>query len=153
MNQGAFANKAGKRLEAFTADLLEERGYRFVPEKRDFRPDTELKEPIFTTQYEVGKSIYNKKRRVDLILYHPVRHPKCLCIQCKWQAMGGTVDEKYPYEVLCIEQGDFDTIIILDGGGYTPGARQWLLNQAGKGRQKHVFNQGEFYRYASKGGV
>ena len=63
------------------------------------------------------------------------------------------MDEKYPYEVLCIEHGDYNTIIILDGGGYTPGARQWLLDQAGKGRLKHVFDQGEFYRYASKGGV
>lgn len=152
MNAGKFANNAGKRLENFVAEHLEQRGYRLV--KRDrFDFEKVLKEPIFTKQYNVGKSIYGKKRLVDLILYHPVLHAKCLCVQCKWQSSSGSVEEKYPYEVESIAQGEYDTIIILDGGGYTLGARQWLVNQAGKNKLKHVFDQGEFSRFASKGGV
>ena len=31
------------------------------------------------------------------------------------------------------------------------GARQWLINQAGTNRLLHVFDQGEFSRFASRG--
>ena len=144
------AKRAGDRLEEFTSDILDERRYKFVPPARFF-PARSLEQPIYTRQFEVGKDIYGKKRRVDAILYHPRLHPKCLVIQCKWQATGGSVDEKYPFEVLSIAQNEFDTIIILDGGGYSPGARQWLMNQSGKKRLLHVFNQGDFARFASQG--
>ena len=152
MNGGKFANNSGKWLEAFVAQHLDQRDYRLV-KRSEFDQERTLKDPIYTTQYEVGESIYGKRRRVDLILYHPVLHPSCLCIQCKWQSSGGSVEEKYPYEVESIAQGGYDTIIILDGGGYTPGARQWLVDQAGRRRLKYVFDQGEFSRFVSKGGV
>ena len=152
MNGGKFANNAGKRLESFVAQHLDQRGYRYVTRDK-FDLEKTLKKSAYTTQYEVGKSIYGKKRRVDLILYHPELYPNCLCIQCKWQSSGGSVEEKYPYEVESIAAGDYETIVILDGGGYSPGAHQWLVSQAGKRRLKHVFNQGEFSRFASKGGV
>ena len=123
------ANRSGRRLEEFIADVLNERGYLFVPPIRFF-PARELAQPIYTRQCEIGKDIYGKKRRVDAILYHPRLYPECLVIQCKWQASGGSVEEKYPFEVLSIAQNQFDTIIILDGGGYSSGARQWLINQS-----------------------
>ena len=55
--------------------------------------------------------------------------------------------------MLSIALAEFDTIVILNGGGYSSGARQWLLNQAGKNRMKHVFDQGQFQRFASRGGL
>ena len=149
---GAVANKSGARLENFVAGKLEDRGYRFVPVSK-FYTDSMLEQPIYTTQFEVGKSIYGKKRIVDLILYHPKLYPDSLCIQCKWQASSGSVDEKYPYEVLTIAQNDLDTIIVLDGGGYSVGAKQWLINQSGKNRLIHVMDSGEFSRFASKGKI
>ena len=148
--KGTGANRSGGRLEDFVADVLDERGYRFIPRERFF-PVCELEQPIFTRQYEVGKDIYGKKRRVDAILYHPRLWPDCLVFQSKWQASSGSVEEKYPHEVLSIAQNEFDTIIVLDGGGYTAGAKQWLVNQAGKNRLLHVFDQGEFSRFASRG--
>lgn len=147
---GAFANKSGSQLERFAAEKLDERGYQYVLPAQ-FYPARVLEQTIYTRQFEIGKSIYGKNRYVDLILYHPVLWPDCLCIQCKWQTSGGSVDEKYPYEVLSIAQNDVDTIIILDGGGYSKGAKQWLINQAGKNHLKHVFDQGEFARFVSKG--
>ena len=146
------ANRSGQRLEAFIADVLNERDYLFVPSVRFF-PARELAQPIYTRQCEIGKDIYGKKRRVDLILYHPRLYPTCLVIQCKWQASTGSVEEKYAFEVLSIAQNEFDTIIILDGGGYSDGAKQWLVNQAGKNRLLHVFTQGEFARFVSRGRI
>ena len=149
---GTGANRSGGRLEDFVHDILDERSYMFVPSVRFF-PTREMEQPIFTRQLEIGKDIYGKNRRVDFILYHPRLWEDCLVIQCKWQASRGSVEEKYPFEVLSIAQNEFDTIIILDGGGYTAGARQWLINQAGKNRLLDVYNQGEFSRFASKGRI
>lgn len=147
---GTKANLAGNRLEEFVASKLDELGYEFV-ERRLFFPARELEQPIYTMQLETGKDIYGKTRRVDVILYHPELWPDCLVIQCKWQASRGSVDQKYPFEVLSIQQDEFDTILLLDGGGYAQGAKQWLLNQTGKNRLKHVFDMGEFSRFASQG--
>lgn len=149
---GTSANISGSQLERFVAEKLDDRGYQFVP-REQFYPARVLEQTIYTQQFEIGKSIYGKNRLVDVILYHPSLWPDCLCIQCKWQTSGGSVDEKYPYEVLSIAKNDVDTIIILDGDGYSQGARQWLLDQAGKNRLKHVFNQGEFSRFATKGRI
>lgn len=146
---GTRANRTGNELEKFVANRLEERGYQFVASNR-FQSASILEKPIYTTQYYIGNSIYEKPRYVDLILYHPIKYPKELAIQCKWQSSGGSVDEKYPFEVLSIAYNMVDTIIILDGGGYSQGAKDWLLRQAGKNNLKHVYNQGEFARFANK---
>ena len=65
----------------------------------------EMEQPIYTKQCEVGRDIYGKNRRVDFLLYHPRKWPQSLVIQCKWQASSGSVEEKYPFEVLSIQQG------------------------------------------------
>ncbi len=93
---------SGNRLEQFTAEVLEERDYLYIEPIR-FLPMREMEQPIYTRQFESGKSICGKKRKVDLILYHPRLYTECLVIQCKWQASGGSIDEKYPYEVLNIQ--------------------------------------------------
>ena len=114
----------------------------------------ELRQPIFAEQCSVGRDIYSKNRRVDFILYHPQRWPDCLVIQCKWQASPGSVEEKYPFEVLSIQLNEFNTIIVLDGGGYSRGAEMWLRSQAGKNKLEgllHVHNLGEISRFHSQG--
>lgn len=79
----------------------------------------DLEQPIFAKQCSVGQDLYGRNRRVDFILYHPQRWANCLVIQCKWQASTGTIDEKFPFEVFSIQKNEFDTIIVLDGGGYS----------------------------------
>lgn len=146
---GKVANRAGDRLERNVADILEDKGYEFVQRNRFF-PARTLEQPVYTRQCELGKDIYGRRRRVDFILYHPVRFQNCLVIQCKWQASAGSVEEKYPFEVLSIAQGQYDTIVIIDGGGYTPEAKQWLLDQSGKNHLLDVQSQGDFARYARR---
>lgn len=143
------ANRSGSRLEANVADILEEHDYRQVLPVRFF-PMREMEQPIFTRQCEIGKDIYGKRRRVDLILYHPRLWKDCLVIQCKWQAASGSVEEKYPFEVLSIGLNSFDTLVVLDGGGYSPGAKQWLTLQSGKNRLIEVLSLGEFQRFAGR---
>lgn len=57
------------------------------------------------------------------------------------------MDEKHPFEVLSIAQGNYNTILLLDGGSYSDGARQWIINQSGKNCLLDVQNLGEFSRF------
>lgn len=144
------ANTTGNRLENWVDDYLEHNGYERV-QATEFFAARELDQPIYSKQCIIGKNIYGKQRRVDFILYHPRLWAGCLVVQCKWQASSGSVDEKYPFEVLSIEMGEFPTIIVLDGNGYSAGAKQWLEGQAGKNKLLHVFDLGEMSRFASTG--
>ena len=146
------ANRTGLRLEVFVAGILAEAGYREIAPSPLFWAMRAMEQPIYASQCEIERDIYNKRRRVDFILYHPRRWQSCLVVQCKWQASSGSVEEKYPFEVLSIQHNEYPTIVLLDGGGYTRGAEQWLRSQAG-GNQllRHVFSQGDLQRFASRG--
>ena len=63
----------------------------------------------------------------------------------------GSVEEKYPFEIECIAQGQYKTIIVLDGGGYSEGARKWLVAQRGKRNLVDVCSQGEISRLQARG--
>ena len=148
---GTRANKRGTTLEKSIEALLSE-DYQKVAAK-DFFDSKKLKKPIFAAQCTMGKDIYGKDRRVDFILYHPNLWKNCLVIQCKWQSSSGSVEQKYPFEVLSIKASGFETIIVLDGGGYSAGAENWLKAQAGKNKLLNVFNLGEIYRFQSQGRI
>lgn len=149
MARGVRANRRGQTLENAVHDLLSEE-YEQVSSARFFAL-RDLRQPIFTEQCTIGRDIYGKNRRVDFVLYHPRRWQDCLVIQCKWQASSGSVEEKYPFEVLSIQLNEFATIIVLDGGGYGPGAEAWLRGQAGKNKLLHVLSLGEISRFHSQG--
>ena len=132
-------------------DELEGAGYACVSSKTLLSGS--VASPCFSKQCVIGESIYRTKRRVDFVLRHPELWPDGLVIQCKWQASAGSVDEKYPYEVACINHLSYPTIIVLAGDGYKAGAKEWLRAQAGCGNLKDVFDMGEFARFCSKGGI
>ena len=144
-------NRTGSTLEQSVEALIEQAGYDLVPSAPLFFALRDMEQAIYASQCETGRDIYGIRRRVDFILYHPRKWPESLVIQCKWQASGGTVDQKYPFEVLSINADGYPAIIVLDGGGYTAGSAQWLRNQAGKNRLRHVFTLGDFQRFASRG--
>ena len=144
-------NITGSRLEQSVEGLLVQAGYDPVPTAPLFFALRDMEQPIYARQCETGRDIYGKRRRVDFILYHPRKWPDSLVIQCKWQASSGSVEEKYPFEVLSIQVDGYPAIVLLDGGGYSSGAEQWLKVQAGKNQLKHVFNMGDFQRFASRG--
>ena len=141
---------SGKQLEEFVSRMLTDLGYLEVPSVRFF-PLCRMKQPIYARQCGVGINIYGKKRRVDIILRHPQLHPKGLAVQFKWQASVGSVEEKYPFELLSIAERGIDTIIVLDGGGYSKGARRWLVGQVGKNFLKHVFDMKGLVDFAEQG--
>lgn len=150
MSNGLRANQSGKRLENHVAEVLDDLGYSRVQSKLFFDLKSRVGNPIYARQCFAGTSLYDSRRRVDIILHHPEKWTDCLIIQCKWQSEKGTVDEKYPFEVLSINKNPYPTIIILEGTGYRPKSKEWLRSQAGKGKLLHVYSLGEFDRFAKR---
>lgn len=151
MTEGKRANRSGNRLEVWVQDELEGAGYTRVSSEAFLSGN--VTSPCFSKQCVIGESIYRTKRRVDFVLRHPTLWPDGLVIQCKWQASAGSVDEKYPYEVACINHLSYPAIIVLAGDGYKVGAKEWLRAQAGCDNLKNVFDMGEFARFCSQGGI
>lgn len=151
MARDGKANKRSRILESNVRQLLAE-DYQQVSALRFFACRC-LEQPIFAEQVTTGVNIYTKERRVDFILYHPSKWKDCLVIQCKWQKSSGSVDEKFPFEVECIAHDSFPTIIILDGGGYSKGAQNWLLAQRGQRNLVDVLDRDEFIRWQTQGKV
>lgn len=142
--------KAAEAFQERVYDLIEGQGYEFVRKERFFAARV-LNQPIFSRRCEVGRDMFGKPRRPLFILYHPRLWKDNLVIQCKWQKTSGTTEEKLPFEVGTIAKGRIPTIIVLDGGGYTSSAKQWLLNQAGREHLEHVFDLKELVRFATQG--
>ncbi len=146
---GAKANRTGQSLEEFVSDTLKKHGYQKINDKKVFRQAHRGADPIFASQYPLGKTIYGTEHKCDFILYHPDKFPDNLVIEVKWQQTSGTVDEKYPYLVENLRKYGNASIIILDGGGYKPGAEKWLRDQTDDKDILHVFNMSEFQTWAN----
>lgn len=82
MSNGSRANRTGKSHEIFIDGWLDDLGYTEVSQQNFFNLRC-LNQPIYAYQCWTGRSIYNKKRKVDFILYHPVRWTDALVIQSK----------------------------------------------------------------------
>lgn len=112
MTDGSFANKTGSVAERIIACILSERGYKI---KR---------------QFPIGNSIYNHKLKCDFFISNVSGFPKGLIIESKWQDVGGSADEKFPYLVMNIkEKYPCPVIVVVGGDGCKAGAIEWLINQ------------------------
>lgn len=74
-------------------------------------------------------TIYGHNGRTEFLV-KSARYNLEIRIECKWQQVKGSVDEKFPYLYLnCIQAMPENNIfIIADGGGMKLGALLWLRN-------------------------
>lgn len=129
INQGQQANSNGAALETFVFDMLTRRGYTHRKSNTDktlMLTNPEHTAKSFATQVVTGVNIYGTKHVVDFLLTNAGRRT---VIECKWQQSNGSVDEKFPFLVACINNHAIDTIVLLDGNGYRAGAKAWLESQ------------------------
>ncbi len=132
--QGKQANVTGKAAETAIYSVLHGKGYHVEKQKR-----------------KICLSIYGTPVKVDLYVTPCARWPLGLAIESKWQEAGGSVDEKYPFLVANIkERYPCPCIVILDGGGYRPGAARWLRAQADAQKLLHVFTLAEFLTWSNR---
>jgi hypothetical protein len=150
---GSTANDTGKVLENFVDNTLLRKGYEFIERNKFIVAMNGLNQKLYTRQLIIAETIYGTKWNVDFTLYNPDGTPISLIIECKWQQLGGSVDEKYPYLVHNIkEQSPYPAIILLDGESYKPEAKKWLKRQVDE-KLLGVFNMGEFTKWANQGNI
>ena len=96
-NGGSLANSNGRNLETCVQNNIMEYGYDYIQAKKFFSVCKCSKKCLYSKHVWVGNSIYHKRRYCDFILFHPIKYPNYLIIECKWQQTPGSVEEKYPF--------------------------------------------------------
>ena len=153
-NSGKKANRTGNLLENFVDNSLRGKGYtEFWNYKRlAFENRRAIGGKQFVKQLVVGQTIYETPRKCDFFIVNRELFPDDLIIECKWQQVAGSVDEKYPFLLFNILKTGIPTIILIDGGGYKPAAMRWLKDQVHeKGALIGVWNMTEFQTRVNNG--
>jgi len=159
MEKGTKSNISGNQLEVTVKTVLIGKGFRLVkfreweknPDK--FSKELLLKNVPFTT-------VYDHQGNTEFLLISK-KYDLRIRIECKWQQVSGSVDEKLPYLYLnTIEAMPENSIMILiDGTGWKAGAIKWLkdavkqkkyTNEVNQNKEIQVFNLTEFFTWANK---
>src|SRR5688572_23677835 len=80
-----------------------------------------------TRQVRVARRIWGAKRHIDVVLTHPETR-KTLGIECKFQAVGGTAEEKIPSTIQDIAAWPIAGIVVFCGKGFTENMKAFLLS-------------------------
>jgi hypothetical protein len=76
-------------------------------------------------EVSVGTSIIGKQRRVDLFVLHPA-DKKALALECKYQDVSGTADEKIPYALQDLAALRMPSALAYGGVGFSEGVLHLL---------------------------
>jgi len=80
-----------------------------------------------TQQVRVARRIWGAKRHIDVVLTHPETR-KTLGIECKFQGVGGTAEEKIPSTIQDIAAWPIPGIVVFAGLGFTENMKAFLLS-------------------------
>jgi hypothetical protein len=131
-NQGATANATGKDLENFVENSLVQYGYKKIEEnKKDVFAQRAQKQwnKVFTREAPVGVDIWNRFRRCDFFVLNSTSFVEGIVIECKWQQVAGTTEQKINHLVDTIKHSGLPSIIVIDGEGWSKGVIPWLTQQ------------------------
>lgn len=123
MSQGARANMTGRVFENLVGSTLSSYGFTLVEEINESMS-------CFATQVPY-RNIYGCVSKSDFVVRCP-RRGLDTRIECRYQQVGGSVDEKLPFLFLNAVKAMPETqvLIILGGGGARTKATQWLFDSA-----------------------
>lgn len=159
MGKGTKSSVTGNQLEAAVKTVLTGKGFELIyyrvweKNKEKYGEELLLENVPFTT-------IYEHKGNTEFLLISK-KYNLQIRIECKWQQVAGSVDEKLPYLYLnTIEAMPENSIMILiDGAGWKVGAIKWLknavkqkkyTNETNENKEIIVFNLTEFFTWANK---
>lgn len=141
MQQGSLANSSGNTLEQTIAATMVSKGFDVVHyrawKQAPHRYGSELL--LRNVPYQ---SIYGHAAKTEFVI-HSERRQLDVRVECKWQQVSGSVDEKFPYFYInCLEgMPENHVIIVLDGGGAKPGAVAWLRNTCASRLYRSLSNE------------
>jgi len=78
-------------------------------------------------QVKVARRIWGAERYIDVVLTHPQTR-KTLGIECKFQAVRGTAEEKIPATIKDIEAWPIPGLVVFAGEGFTENMRCFLVS-------------------------
>lgn len=77
------------------------------------------------TEVSFGRTIIGKERRVDVLVLRE-RDQKAFAVECKYQKVSGTADEKIPYALLDLEALWIPGCLVYAGSGWSTGVLHTL---------------------------
>jgi predicted lipase len=129
--QGKKANNSGTSLEELTEDIM--KYYKFEP--IHFKDFVNYREQNIEDLFSVGgrytirhypyKTLLGKDGEMDRVIYN---NGYTIGVECRRQNSSGSVDEKLPhtYENVLGFHPTNESIILVDGTGFSEGALPWL---------------------------
>ena len=78
-------------------------------------------------QVRVARRIWGAERRIDVVLLHPVSR-KTLGLECKFQAVVGSAEEKIPATIKDIEAWPIPGLVVFAGAGFSDNMRSFLVS-------------------------
>ena len=78
-------------------------------------------------QFKVAKRIWGADRKIDIVIRQPGTG-KTLGVECKFQDVGGTAEEKIPTTIQDISAWPIDGLVVFAGGGFTANMRSFLIS-------------------------
>ena len=78
-------------------------------------------------QVRVARRIWGAERFIDVVLTHPQTR-KTLGIECKFQGVRGTAEEKIPATIKDIEAWPIPGLVVFGGEGFTENMRSFLIS-------------------------
>ena len=80
-----------------------------------------------TEQVRVARRIWGSERFIDVVLIHP-QSRKTLGLECKFQSVRGTAEEKIPATIKDIEAWPIPGLVVFAGEGFTVNMRSFLVS-------------------------
>lgn len=78
-------------------------------------------------QVRVARRIWGAERFIDVVLIHPQTR-KTLGLECKFQSVRGTAEEKIPATIKDIEAWPIPGLVVFAGTGFTENMRSFLIS-------------------------
>lgn len=158
MDKGTKGNITGNQLEKAVQTVLNGKGFdilmysQWKKEPEKYGNELLLKNVPF-------KTIYNHQGKTEFLLLSK-KYDLKIRIECKWQQVAGSVDEKLPYLYLNTIEAmpEKDIIILIDGDGWKKGAKAWLktavnerkyTTEANNNKNIMIFSLTEFFTWAN----
>ncbi len=114
---GCHANNSGKMLESIVENCFREKNFKIINYKQWQNNKNKFRDNLLIKRIPY-KSIYGHNSKTEFLILSYEFNIKTR-IECRWQQVSGSVDEKLPYLFLnCAQKMTEPHIIILsDGGG------------------------------------
>jgi hypothetical protein len=75
----------------------------------------------------VARRIWGAIRKIDVVLIHPQTR-KTLGVECKYQGVLGTAEEKIPSTIKDIDAWPIPGLVVFAGAGFTENMKSYLIS-------------------------